>query len=104
MCFDNFHLPTTIVSYPGTRWDLRVRARSGPQRGLSKQSFQVLNRACHGFRAGDGQTGSYVFTRTPTTLFPKSASRTSSRDLPEARLNEALAADAFACSVSAVCL
>ncbi len=34
----------------------------------------------------------------------KSGSRRSSIDLTEDRLNEALAADAFACSVSAVCL
>jgi hypothetical protein len=53
MYFDNFHLPTIIVS----RWNLRVR-KIGPPRGVSKQFFQVLNRACHGFRASDGQTGS----------------------------------------------
>jgi hypothetical protein len=49
MYFDNFHLPTIIVS----RWNLRVR-KIGPPRGVSKQFFQVLNRACHGFRASDG--------------------------------------------------
>jgi hypothetical protein len=29
---------------------------AGPQCGLTKQLFQVLNRACHGFRASDELT------------------------------------------------